>query len=392
MNKPTRRLSVNEASVQFFRDCRAHLVGAGARDLSAAARAILGAQSQQEAPGLFALSLRTRGRPTAAQAREELFENRPPRLVRTWAQRDTVHILDPEDWRRVVAARGEWPQSGRRGALPSEPDLELVRARFEGAGQPLSRADIFDIIPQRFVDEVAKHPGVWGTGTSARRFAASRLIWRLALAGDLCFGEKRGSEQSYAHRSLWFPDLRWGELVDAQAATELARRYLKVHGPATPRDLAHFFGARVSSARMWLERLEPETAELECGARVGLIVLREDLKSLRQPAPKGLREWPVRLLPKWDTHLMRHADKSWLVPDEAERPLVWRKAADVSASVVARGRIVATWSHRATKTSVRVSVKPLGAWRKQHLAGVEREATAFAAYLEVPRAEVEVEA
>lgn len=375
----------------FFRDRRGHLAGPGAEDATAAARAILGAQAQQEWPGLFALSLRTRGRPDLETLKASLVEPEFRCLVRTWGQRDTLHIFDPEDWPRVVAARAEWPQSGRRGAMPSEPDVELTRKLFEQASGALLRRDLFDRIPKRFVDEVAAHPGVAATGGSAVRFAATRMIWRLALAGDICFAEKHGAEQSYAHRRLWFPDLVWDDAGEpAAVATELARRYLGVHGPATPVDLAHFFGANVSSARTWLERLEPELAPVACGPRKELLALRMDLEELEESPPRSLSQWPVRLLPKWDTHLMRHADKSWLMPNEDERPLVWRKAADISATVLARGRVVGTWTHKAGKKKVSISVRALSGWRKSHLAGVKREAAALADYLGVPDSDVSV--
>ena len=116
--------------------------------------------------------------------------------------------------------------------------------------------------------------------------------------------------------------------------------------------------------------------------------MREDLKALTETPPRGASGWPVRLLPKWDTHLMRHADKSWLMPNLEERPLVWRKAGDISATVVARGRIVAIWSYKTTKKQATVSVTPLSAWRKKHLFGVEREAAALADFLGVPGFEV----
>ncbi|MCP4205111.1 MAG: winged helix DNA-binding domain-containing protein [bacterium] len=383
-------VALTEERVHYSRDRRSHLIGPGASSAAAAARSILGAQAQQEGPALFALSRRTRGRPPASELREQLLDARSRRLIRTWGQRDTLHVFDPPDWPVVVAARREWPQSGRRGALPSEPDLDAIRSLFERASGPLFRSELFEAIPKRFVDEVARHPGVAASGGSAVRFAAARLVWRLALAGDICFAEKRGAEQSYVHRRLWFPDLAWHEDDPTVAATGLARRYLGVHGPASAADLAHFFGSGVNAARSWLDRLSPELVEVECGERRGLFALRDDLKALTERPPKGLTGWPVTLLPKWDTHLMRHRDKSWLMPDESERKLVWRKAGDISATAVARGRIVATWTHRVTKRRVKVTVTPLSAWRKQHLGGIKREAAAFAAFLEVPELELSI--
>lgn len=53
---------------------------------------------------------------------------------------------------------------------------------------------------------------------------------------------------------------------------------------------------------------------------------------------------------------MGHADKSWTVPDPARRTLVWRRAAFVAAVVLARGRVVATWSHRVRRGRLVVEV------------------------------------
>ena len=60
-------LELDEEQVLWFRARRGHLAAPGATDPADAARALLGAQSQQLAPSLWALAMRTRGRPTAAE-------------------------------------------------------------------------------------------------------------------------------------------------------------------------------------------------------------------------------------------------------------------------------------------------------------------------------------
>ncbi len=88
---------------------------------------------------------------------------------------------------------------------------------------------------------------------------------------------------------------------------------------------------------------------------------------------------------------MTHKDKSWVVPEAGEEKSVWRKAAVVAASLIDRGRVVATWTHRATTKKVVVTVTPLSGWRKKHLAAVQREAAALARHLEIAGSEVVVE-
>lgn len=381
-------LRIDEEKALFFRARRTHLAGSGALDSAAAARSIVGAQAQQENPALFALSLRTAGRPTAAEVRSQLLEEASRHLVRTWGQRDTLHVYDRADWPTVIAALPELPQSGRRGGMPTEGDLAIARSAFERAKRPLLRRELFDLIPQRYLDEVADHPGAAG---SPERLAATRLIWCLAKQGEVLFAHKQGTEQAYVHRERWLPNSGWPDLpIPCEAATLLARRYLGSYAPATPADVAHFFGSKVSTARTWLERLEPDVVDVECGDRRGLVALAEDVADLDTEPSSAVKDWPVRLLPLWDTHTMTHKDKSWVVPRLEEAKLVWRKAGMICPTVLARGRFVATWSHRASRRLISVSLSPLSGWRDKYLAQVKREARALAAHLEVPAVEVEV--
>ena len=383
-------IEISEEQALYFRARRTHLAGPGAPDSVAAARSIVGAQAQQENPALLALALRTADRPTAPAVRAELLEAGSRRLVRTWGQRDTLHIYSLDDWATVIGAIPEWPQSGRRGGMPTDEDLKIVRTAFEEASEPLFRRQLFDLIPRRYLDELADHPGAAG---SPERFAATRLIWCLAKEGEICLAQKEGSEQAYAYRQLWFPDLSWlasdgGD--EGRATLELTRRYLRAFGPATPADVAHFFGSTVGAAKVWLARLDGELADVACGQRRGLLALAADLPELDTEPPRGVTGWPVRLLPQWDTHTMTHKDKSWVVPRPQELKLVWRKAAVNAPTVVARGRFVATWSHRATKKRVLVVVRPMSGWRSGYRRQVEREARQLASHLGVSEAAVEI--
>ncbi len=173
----------------------------------------------------------------------------------------------------------------------------------------------------------------------------------------------------------------------------LTRQYLSTYGPATVKDVAHFFGARIRDTRSWVEALDPKNGlvEVVCGGRPGLIALAEDKDMLLEPLPGGSAQWPLRFLPMWEAMLMAHSDKSWTVPIEAERKAVWRKSAVVAATVVHRGRIVATWSQRAKRRHLDVEVQPLSGWRgRHHLGGVKQEALAVATHLGLEDAMVTV--
>lgn len=372
---------VTEEQVLYFRAVRGGLAGGGLDDAVVAARAIVGGQAQQESPALLALSQRTSGMPDAATLKSMLWEERS--LVRTWGQRDTVHVYAAEDWSDVVAARTLWAQSGRRGSSATEDDLAYAREHLEAFTGPFTRKDLYEAVSPAFVESLSD------MAEKARQepmhFAAGRLIWHLAYHGDICTVFKKGNQQAYAFRANWLPDLHWpDELEPEAAAARLTKRYLAVYGPARIQDIGHFFGARLSDVRRWMPLLEKEDAlcHVRCGEIDDLLVLKEDLDMLRDTPPTTARGWPVRLLPLWDSMLMGHADKRWTVPDEAERKLVWKKAAMVCAVVLSRGRIVATWSYKTRKKALDVQVQPLSGWQaRHHKAAVIRESQRVAGHM-----------
>jgi hypothetical protein len=380
-------IEVTEDQVLYFRARRGHLAGPGAVNAVAAARAILGAQSQQLLPSLLALSMRTKGRPTATTFKKEILESR--KLVRTWGQRDTLHVYDPAAWADVVAARAEWAPGARGGPMPAETTLDKTLKVMKAASGPVTRTDLLGIAPASYVRAIGERAGA--ASIDAERFAAARLIWRLAQRGDACVADKVGAQQAYATRSAWFPKLKWPKVPAIRAAAALTQAYLAVYGAATATDVAHFFGARVSNAKLWLAELDGDLTAVRCGDRKGLVALARDIPDLTAKPPAATTKWPLRLLPSWESMLMGHADKTWTVPDEADRKQIWRKAAFVAAVAIARGRVVATWTHKQQRGRLAVEVQPLSRWQaSKHAAQVRREATAIAAHLELDNADVTI--
>lgn len=258
--------------------------------------------------------------------------------------------------------------------MPPEPLVADIETLFADAQGPLSRSDLVEHIPQTYVDQLADHPGA---GNNPRRFAATRLIWVLAQQGVVVFAGKVGREQGYAHRDHWCPELRWQTYDPDEANAELARRYLRVFGPATLKDMAHHFGTTLRHVRRWSALLEQEVISCTCGQRT-LLVMRDDVEALHVP----VGDWPIRLMPAYDTVLMGHKDKQIILPNKAEEPLIWKKAAVVAAVVLARGRIVATWSHKRRTREVDVTLTPLSGWSSTMRGPVEAQARYFAAHLE----------
>lgn len=371
-------MNLDGDQVRAFRSWRGHLSGPGATDGSAAARAAVGIQAQIEGPAWWALSLRTAARPTAAAIKARVLDART--LVRTWAQRDTLHLFGVADWPWFAAADRLWSQTGR--STVRAPDDVLAVARDRLRAQACTRSDLADLVTEPMREQMALRVGE----EQAVRYAAGRIPWQLAHLGEVCLGPKRKSEQSYVHRETWLTDPPAFDRDPAEAALELTRRYLGTYGPASAQDVAHFFGARVPLARAWIEALADECTPVHCDGR-DLVARTIDLEALRQPYDAA----SPRLLAAYDSVLMAHADKRWTTPDEAERKAVWKRSAVVAATVMADGRIVATWTHKVRASGVTITVTPLSGWRPEFSSALQPDADRLAAHLERPAATIAFE-
>jgi hypothetical protein len=153
-----------------------------------------------------------------------------------------------------------------------------------------------------------------------------------------------------------------------EARTELLRRFLAAYGPATREDFQRWLGSQRTVAQAWAG-LEDDVVEVAPKR----FALAADEGALRA-RPSG-----VRLLPGFDPFvLFPHSERP--VPEEhLER--VYRKAAWISATVVERGRVIATWTHAKRGRTLGLEVVPFEPLAERTRTAVEREARSVARHL-----------
>jgi hypothetical protein len=346
-------ISIPYAQAAWFRARRTGLVTPFA-DPVAAAGGILGAQAQIEAPARWALALRSASGTGSATIRRLLLEERT--LIRAWGQRDTVHLYDRATWPLIATAQTLWPRTARGGTLPSDTEIADFVHWMSALGRPFTRSDAMQMVPGRLVDGFAAAPV---NNDPPERMAATRLIWRAGTLGWLSTTDTVGREQAYAARTWWMPDLVWTTLTPEEASIEVTLRYVRAWGPARAHDVAHYLGANVRDARRWLEALRDVLLPVTVDGLADHWIHRDDREALLEPAPDDDAAWPARLLPAYDTQMMSHATKQFVLPHEPDRKRVWDKAAIVNPTLLYRGRFVATWKHTVKGKALAHEVAPL---------------------------------
>lgn len=260
-------------------------------------------------------------------------------LHKSWGLRRTLHAHGPEGWRLVHGALGSgWHERYHRRMPLHHPtrDFRRIEAAILDAlaSGPKTRTELHALVP-----EVAGLPMAgWGVDVMGAAFCGS-----LRVVG-------RGAEQRFA---LATPPAG-GCLAD------LLRAYLRGYGPATPKDFAYWVGLPLRDVAPTFAECRDELAEV-----VGGFALAEMPLNAPKP-PRAL------LLAKFDPLTMGHADKSrWLLP--ADHPRVFRKAAQVEAVVLLRGRAAATWRVARTPKQATVTIEPFRNLRPPERAAIERQ-------------------
>ena len=382
MNTSSSPLNVDAAQVRAFRAHRGLLGSERAPDAPSAARRLLGTQAQVLTCGLHALALRTEGTPTLKALKRALERDRT--LARTWGQRDTLHLYAPEDLEVVIGCRAHWKRTGRRGGAPPDEVLEAMAGRFAAASEPLTRTDIIPHLPSAFVRALEELAA--SSNMDAERLAASRVLEALAARGDIVFATKKGREQGYAHRERWFQRLPWSVASPDDACRAATRRFMQAFGPVSVDDLSYHMGANKADVRRWMQGMMSEVLHVECEGFAPMMLLEDDQDLLLEAHPPPA----LRMLPAYDTVLMGHKDKRWLLHDPDEYGQVWKRAAVVSAVILNEGLIVGTWTQKKRTKHVRVELHPLSGWRAEMWADAQKEALRYAQHLELELEDVQV--
>jgi hypothetical protein len=299
----------------------AHGLVGGAHDPVAAVRRMLAVQAQEAVAPLAAVALRTTERPARTEIEAALADGR---LVRTWSQRGTLHLVTPEDVPWLLA---------------------LTAPRMTAAARTLRlREGVTDDVVDRAADVVAAvvPPEGLRRPDLLARFAEAgfdvggnrgyHLLVSLAVSGRLVIGARDTQYRfhRFVDRVPSSPPLDRDE-----ALARLAVRYAAGHGPASDRDLAFWSGLTLTDARRALAAAD--LVEVD-GAGTTLWAPPALLDATPHPTPS------VLALPAFDELVLGYADRrAPLGPHPLER-IVPDRNGRFLPTVHVDGRLVGTWS------------------------------------------------
>ncbi len=316
-------------------------VKASRDDMAEVVRSLCGVNAQSEPAMMLSLRARVEGLKAAdvVQAIEQ------KRLVRAWAMRGTLHLLDRDDLGWMVSllgppivARGR----RRRLELGLTDDIlakslgEIPAVLNDG---PLTRGELADRLAGRGIE-------IDRTGQ-----APYHLIAYAALKGLLFMGpDSRDGDHTYSLVEGIVKER--AQYSGEEALAGLIRRYLWGYGPAALEDFAAWSGLSMADARKGRELNTEALAELEVSGRS----LWSPVTSLRPPAVPASAETVVNLLPAFDAYVLGYSRREHIVRPEHQDKLY--QGGQTVPVVLVNGLAEGLWRYerRGKKLNVRVSM------------------------------------
>jgi hypothetical protein len=216
----------------------------------------------------------------------------------------------------------------------------------------------------------------------------SRVLVLLAAEGHLVRGHRRGGWSS--GQFTWFPASTWlrtaaggagdgtrdgtgdgtrdrAELDAGAARVELARRWLRVFGPALVSDLQWWGGWTGGQTKAALAALP--VAEVDLDGQLG-IALADDLEFPGDVAPVAT------LLPALDPTPMGWQERDWFLGQH--RSALFDRTGNIGPTIWWEGRVVGGWAQRATGEIVYRLLQDVGV---DAVAAIAAEAARLEAWL-----------
>ncbi|MHB1005388.1 MAG: winged helix DNA-binding domain-containing protein [Chloroflexota bacterium] len=304
---------------------------------------------------------------TAANVERALAEERS--IVRAWLMRGTLHLVATEDYRWLLPLFGPVLIPGDRGrkaelGLDEATLAACVRAIPEIlAGQgPAPRSTIVEALGRR--------------GIRLDGQAGIHAIQRAALEGIVCRGPDRARKPTFVLTADWMGSLQ--PLPPDAALAELAYRYLRAFGPATPEDFAYWSGLPVGMSRQGWGKVAERLVRLETGS--GHVWLPgEHADWLEEPPPA---EPQVRLVPSFDSYLLAYRDRTLAVA--AEHDQKFRPGGGLLRPLVlVDGLAAGSWRTEKRRESLLVTVEPFAELPSKVGEDIEREVADIGRFLGV---------
>jgi hypothetical protein len=324
---------------------RRHFLTSSAPSLKVAASQMCGVHAQVMSAAALSLALRTEGT-VSTDVETALWSDRL--LTKTFGLRGTVHLFPTEElglWMTALASAPYGKRTGMLDALQTDTVIEAIGSALDGR----------ELTIDELSAEVITRAGAWAGEEVMPAFNGMWPRWRSAMGeaayrGALRFGPARGRKVTYTKPLPWKP-------FNGDALAEVALRYLRSYGPATP---AHF-------AR-WMAIAKPgaDAVFAALGDRLEEVSLEGSRAWLARGADASPVDGGLRLLGLFDAYTVGCHPRELFFPGQAARRALSGGQAGNVAVIVIDGTVAGIWHQRKAARKLTLTVEPFVKLKRAH--------------------------
>jgi hypothetical protein len=288
-------------------------------------------------------------------------------LIRTWAFRGTLHLVDSADvgWLTALLAPTLIAGNARRyRQLELENDdfikCHRILEKVLGKERPLTRSQIAHALEKE--------------GLSAAGQRTPYLLQRAALDGLICLDQPQGRESTYTLLGEKISSRR--ALTGQEALAELALRYFTSHGPATAVDFIRWSGLPAADARRGIESIQSLLVAIQNeGAEYWLVEPNAQPPAIPSPT--------AHCLPPFDEYLLGYKERSAALASEHVKK-VNAGGGMPKPAIILDGKVAGVWQRTQKKQALHISTEVFEALNEEGETAVTQALARFAQFCEMP--------
>jgi hypothetical protein len=283
-------------------------------------------------------------------------------IVRTWPMRGTLHFVSPKDARwmlkyltpRVVSRTASLYRQAELDKKIFTKSKKLWIKALEG-GHQLTRDEMYKVL-ERAKISTANTRGLF-------------ILGYVAQEGVICFGSRKGKQQTFALLDEWLPSFPM--LNKDEALAELALRYFKSHGPALLEDFMWWAGLPKSEAALALADVKSKLTEEMINGKTYYFY--------SSTTPGKINSATAYLLPTYDEYGIAYKDRDSII-DPADHKKI---GGIFTSGIMMNGKIIGAWRRAIEKDSVRIETQSLRPFTKAQKSAIKASAKRYSKFIEL---------
>jgi len=351
---------MNKSDISKFRLKNHHLIGIRYKTVEEAVTALGAVQAQEYEGGLSTIALRVKDC-TYADIEKAIEEKK---ILRTWPMRGTLHFVPAKDAKWML--KHLTPRIIQRTASIFRKN-DLNEAIFARSAEILKKA----LYGGKLLTRSEMYLSLVNKGVATKGMRGVLILGQLAMEGLICFGNKKGKQQTFTLLDDWITDSN--DYSKEEGLSLLAKRFFTSHGPSTVKDFAWWTGTTLEDATLALDSIKKDYEEE--------IIEGKSYYFVKPKATK--EEESAHLLQGYDEYTIAYRDNSGVIID-AEYLKKFDEPNIFISMFIINGKIAGTWKKTINPHNVIIHTRPFYKLSEREIVLLKAAADEYGRFLGLP--------